>query len=50
MMGLFKRAAASQAPDLGALGAGMLALRIPAGSTVPASCTGVVADRGGQCL
>lgn len=48
MMGLFKRSGASPAPDLGALGAAVLALRAPAASTVPPSCIGVVADRGGR--
>lgn len=48
MMGLFKRGSASPAPDIGALGAGVLALRMPVAGTVPPSCIGVMADRGGR--
>lgn len=48
MIGLFKRAPAPGAPDTGALGQDMVALRMPAGSTIPSSCTGVAFDRGGR--
>lgn len=48
MRGLFKRAAPTAAADMSALGASVLALPVPSGSTVPAGCIGVVFDRGGR--
>ena len=48
MRGLFKRTPAVPAPDTAALGGAMLALRMPAGATVPRSCVGVAIDKGGR--
>ena len=47
MIGLFKRAPAPVTPDIAALGAAALALRMPSGSVVPTGCVGVVWNKGG---
>lgn len=48
MMGLFARASSKAGPDTATLGAGALALPLPAGALVPANCIGVVFDKGGR--
>lgn len=48
MIGLFKRAAASNAPDLGTLGSGALALPVAHGALVPQGCIGVAFDKAGR--
>jgi hypothetical protein len=48
MMGLFARARGKAEPDTATLGTSALALPLPVGALVPASCIGVAFDKGGR--
>jgi hypothetical protein len=48
MIGLFRRSTKESAAGLSALGAGVVALRLPPGASVPGGCVGVVVDGGGR--
>jgi hypothetical protein len=48
MLKLFKRAARPSAPDLGGLGATLVAQALPAGCAVPPGCCAVVVDADGR--